>query len=224
MANWPNPPLLDDFNRANESPLSDGGKWSLWPASGVAQLDLVSNVAQLTTSAGPCVELWTDSPFGPDAAASISLTSWYTLVGQGAEWRVYLSGHLAAPAYSYSVEYGIQHDGTPGYLHLRRQVDNAWFKNCTLVGLPATTSAGDQLGLGVNGRTIEAWYNAGGSWVLIDTADDAVLSGGAAALGAGYAGAGGNLSSGLATQVTFDNFHAGPYLQRPYNLPLLGAG
>src|ERR1700720_2694407 len=49
--------VLDNFTRANENPLSNGGTWTT--ISGLSALQIVSNVCEPTVLATNCGALWT---------------------------------------------------------------------------------------------------------------------------------------------------------------------
>ena len=56
---FPTTPILDNFNRANENPLSDGGYWSGTFASFETQLQLVSNsITSTASSLSACSSIW----------------------------------------------------------------------------------------------------------------------------------------------------------------------
>lgn len=206
---WPNPALLDDFTRADESPL--GGNWTS-PAFSLGNVDLYSNTARLAVAA-PCAARWNPHLFGPECAASYSIAAWTTTPGNTSQYTLYLCAN-ASGTNSYEVEYTIVYDGTPYVLTVRR--NGSWVQSVAsgstamqAVGFPATASAGDELGLYVNGRSIEVWYQHGGSWALMVAEDDAALSG-TSALPAGYVAIGGNETGSVVPplQTRLDNFRA----------------
>lgn len=61
---FPTTGILDNFNRADEAPVSDGGKWSFPAFSGDRQMNLVSNA--LTTTSSWCSEWRNNANYGPD--------------------------------------------------------------------------------------------------------------------------------------------------------------
>ena len=88
-------PLLDSFNRANESPLSDAGRWSNAVNGGVENgLNVSSN--QLACSVTTTCTAWrNNAQYGPDAEVWARIT---TLPGTGNGIRLYaaraVAGHL----------------------------------------------------------------------------------------------------------------------------------
>lgn len=212
-------PLLDDFNRANETPLSDGGSWTSWGA--LTQCNLVGHQAVMG-AVGVNASRWVVTTFNADQAMSATIAAWNLGGGDGGEFDLYACMNALGSA-AYKLELDVASPSpTPNYLHLRR-LDPAtpWLKVCTLVGISSPLVAGDQIALNVSGRIIEAWYARTGAWTLIDSADDSVLSGGAAALGAGFGGIGFNL--GGTTGPAYSAAYGGSGGQL-YRLPVLGAG
>lgn len=67
VAGGPTTPLLDDFERPNENPLSGGGNWAkLFPVSSELQL-LDNGVATAISGSTAPRRYWTPATFGPDA-------------------------------------------------------------------------------------------------------------------------------------------------------------
>ncbi len=60
-------PILDNFNRANENPLSDGGKWAH------SNMQLISNAATSGLNGTTTVAFWNPTTFGPDCAAFVTV-------------------------------------------------------------------------------------------------------------------------------------------------------
>ncbi len=91
----PNTGYLDQFNRANEDPLSGGGNWAgsiFDPAGGDTQLQLVSNavLGRLTTSES----YWAAATFGPRSEV------WFTLATRPTDQGVALYTNLQSPGTS----------------------------------------------------------------------------------------------------------------------------
>jgi hypothetical protein len=213
-------PLLDDFNRPDETPLSDGGNWVVWPTFGT--MNLRSHNAVRSTVASACYAQWTAQTFAASQVAAGTISGWNTSGGDGGDFLLLAcSDNIGANAYE--IELDVLASGAPAFLHLRRLGAHAWLKVCTLVGLPATIAVGDGLALNINGQTIEAWYAVAGAWTLIDTADDFVLSGGNPAIGPGKVAIGGNLATVLTPGPAWSAAYGGVGGQL-YRLPVLGAG
>lgn len=212
-------PLLDDFNRPNESPLSDGGNWTSWGA--LTQCDLSGHRAVMH-AVGVNTSRWVGSIFAADQVCGATIAAWNLGGGDGGEFDLQACSDAIGSA-AYRLELDVASPSpTPNYLHLRRlDPVTPWLKVCTTVGIRSPVQAGDQIAINVSGRTIEAWYSFAGAWVLIDSADDSVLSGGAPALGAGYAAIGFNL--GGTTGPAYSAAYGGVGGQL-YRLPVLGAG
>lgn len=212
-------PLLDDFNRANETPLSDAGSWTSWGA--LTQCNLSGHMAVMG-AVGVNASRWVFQTFAANQAMSATIADWNHGGGDGGEFNLYACMDGAGSS-AYKLELDVSSPiPTPNYLHLRRLDPlSPWLKVCTLVGIASPLTVGDQIALNVNGRTIEAWYARTGAWTLIDSADDAALSGGAAALGAGFGGIGFNLGGTTGPAYSAAYGGSGGFLGR---LPVLGAG
>lgn len=225
MATWPNPPLLDSFLRANEIPLTGDGVTTGWAAwTGDPRPDLVSDLVQVATGGGAGVARWTLGTFAASQAASIEIAGLSSSGGQAGEFQVFCCIPNPALGTAYSLDLIVDGIFRPAHFYLRRLVDHGWIHDTLPGPTPATVTVGDAIGLGVNGRTIEAWYRSANVWTLIGTADDATLSGGAAALGAGYAAFRIANPAPTGPNVKIGQWRAGPYDQRLYRLPVLGAG
>lgn len=61
-------PILDTFTRANENPLSNGGKWTSEHFNTAFGCQLVSNAATGTTTAALSASWWNAANFGPNVA------------------------------------------------------------------------------------------------------------------------------------------------------------
>lgn len=212
---WPDPPLVDDFNRANSNPLS--GYWT--QRVSYLPLELNANSVRLPDTTGPCEMYWSLQQYGPSCAGAIVLAGWNTSGGQGAQWNLELCCSGVNLADSYAVEFTVLYDGSPAAVGVRRR--GSWFQPGVLTGLPSVVAVGDQLGLYINGRSVEVWFRHGAAdWKLIQAFDDATLSG-LPPLPAGFAAIGGNEAGGLslAQQVRLDGFR----VSNPFSLPLRDA-
>lgn len=214
-------PLLDDFQRPDESPLSDGGNWQQWSAP-LAPMQLVSHVAVPTNGTQTNLSQW-QTTFAADQVSAGIMAQVSLAGGFGGDFYLLACSDNIGSA-AYQLHLAVTSPAKTFQLAaLNRLSDHPWVKICTLVGLPATWQAGDGLALNVNGRTIEFWYARSGVWTMIDSADDAALSGGAPALGAGKMGFGGNTGNANSPPLGWSSVYGGVggFLGR---LPLLGAG
>lgn len=210
MALFPGQPnLLDDFNRADENPLSGGGNWSIF-AGATTQMRLRSDVI-IASSGGGGQSYWTRETFGTQVAVAAKVIGWET-VGGATLYSLYACLPSAFNTY-YKLEFTVSIDimtldPGPSKALLRRV--GSWVKTCTLAGLPSVITSGDQIGLYINDRSVEFWYDEGGAgsnWAMIDSADDAALSG-TTALPAGWVGVGVGPAASNVLLIQMDDFCA----------------
>ena len=170
----PSAPLatLDDFNRANESPLSDSGRWTngVNGTSGEVGLQVSSN--QLACSRTTTCTAWrSNTQYGPDTEVWTTVS---TLAG--------VNNHIRLKA-------RLQQVGTSGYdgymlrtnelsgtdeIYLER-LDNGAFVG--LVTVHRDLAAGDRLLLRAQGSTLEAWLHDGAAWSRLATVSDSTYAG-----------------------------------------------
>jgi fibronectin type 3 domain-containing protein len=177
------PAPLDDFNRANENPLSDQGRWSNSVIPGESGHYVTSN--QLACSVATTCTAWrNNAQFGPDVEVWARLS---TLPGVNNQLRLY--ARLQMPGSS------------AGYLLRTNQLsgpDEVWLERFNggatrLATIPQELAAGDIVLLRVKGSTIEAWRQpSGGSWSRIGVVQDATYSA-SAYVGVGLRGTTGRL-------------------------------
>lgn len=223
---FPTTGVLDNTTRADENPLSNGGKWTTPVRTGDERLQLVSNLvgAAGTASSFPNAG-WTNQSFGPSAEAWYTINSWDT-INAGTFFFVYVNIQavsVASPTY-YGLDLRLGTAGQPAGLTLRRTGPSGWFVVESTTLLPTFVAAGDQVGLRSNGRIIEAWFQHAGTWALVASEDDAARSG-AAALPAGYSGWGQQFPGVNGNPVRMSVFGGGTAsVSTRFRLPLLGAG
>ncbi|MEK7424998.1 MAG: fibronectin type III domain-containing protein, partial [Actinomycetota bacterium] len=171
-------PVLDDFNRANENPLSDGGKWGNGVVGSTETgLNVVSN--ELACSKTTTCTAWrSNAQYGPDAEV---WTRVGTLPGVGNAVRLYV--RLQTPGSS----------AVDGYMLLYSQLsgtDQVVLYRITNGALAAVLTvnqelaAGDRLLLRAKGSTLEAWRRDTSSWSRLGVVNDSTYG------VAGYAGIG----------------------------------
>ncbi|MDH4341173.1 MAG: fibronectin type III domain-containing protein, partial [Thermoleophilia bacterium] len=178
-------PTLDDFNRANENPLSDSGKWSNAVNGGVETgLNVNSNTLACAVSS-TCTAWRNNAQYGPESEVWSRIS---TLPGNGNAIRLY--ARVQAPGTS----------GYDGYMLLYSQLsgtDQVVLFRITNSSLAAVLTvnqefaAGDRLLLRATGSTLEAWRYAG-SWSRLGTASDSTY-GAAGWVGVGLRGTSGRL-------------------------------
>ena len=171
-------PIVDNFDRLNENPLSDGGRWSNGViGAGESGLYIPNNwlACSRTTT---CTAWRNATQYGPD---SESWTRIATLPGTSNSLRLYV--RIQQPGSSASDGYmlrTIQQTGTDQVL-LERLDNGAIVTRLTIL---QELAVGDTLLLRAKGTTIEAWRNDGSSWSRLGLVTDSTYS------AAGYAGIG----------------------------------
>ena len=170
--------VLDGFNRANESPLSGGAKWSNGVnGSNETGSQVVSNALACSKSTS-CASWWNVAPYGPDTEVWGTVT---TLPGAGNQLRLYARiqqpGSLAVDAYMLRTNQlaGIDE------VYLER-VDNSAFVRLLTVG--QELAVGDTLLLRASGSRLEAWLKHGSAWSRLGGVTDTTYP------AAGFVGAG----------------------------------
>ncbi len=168
MGGFASQPILDNFNRANENPLSDSGQWTKVPVfGGGGNLQLISN--QVTGT----VVLGNNAMSFSGAGTFGDLDVWATL------------GHVPAGTYAGVIARqnvtSVIGTGQNCYQLLSVPSSNEillQFVNLgggvTFVGSwPITTGDGDAIGLRCVGNVLTAYYRpAGGAWQLLGSVTD----------------------------------------------------
>lgn len=192
---FPTPSVLDNFNRSNEDPLSDGGKWSGPIFTGDDDMKLVSSVALQSGTASFGDGYRNDQNYGPivDCYATVGtkpgtdggLVLYYRITGEG-----------GGSADGYGVDMYVQ-SGTDVLGLIRFDNDVS-----TVVGTIATVefAAGDSFGVRCGGSFHLGYRKpSGGSWTYLGQLTDSTYS------AAGKVGIG---TEGTLTG-TIDDFGAG---------------
>jgi hypothetical protein len=169
--------ILDPFDRANENPLSFGGRWGNGILGGSERsLKVVSN--QCASDRNTTATSWWKTQLGADEEAYATVS---TLPGNGDSFRVYT--RLQSPGSSAVDGYVLlftQASGTD-------QVTIDRITDGTLTQLATTNreiGAGARLLFRAKGSVLEAWVREGSVWSRIVRATDSTYT------GAGYAGIG----------------------------------
>jgi hypothetical protein len=164
-------PVLDSFDRPNENPLSDAGRWSNGLAgSGESGLHVSSN--QLACSRSTTCTAWRNTgSLGPDAESWARIT---TLPGNANSLRLYVRvqqpGSLAYDGYMLRT---IQQTATDQVVLER--VDNGAV--VTRLTIAQELAVGDTLLLRAVGPTLEAWRHDGTAWSRLGTVPDSTYAG-----------------------------------------------
>ncbi|MGH3372784.1 MAG: fibronectin type III domain-containing protein, partial [Nocardioidaceae bacterium] len=179
-------PTLDDFNRPDENPLSDAGKWSNG-ILGSAETGLHTLSAALAcTKTTTCSGWRSNLTYGPDVESWARISA---LPGAGNAVRLY--ARLQTPGSSavdgYMLVY-FQLSGTDQVV-LYRITNGAV---TVLVTVNQEVALGDRLLLRATGSTLEAWRHDGVAWSRLGTVSDSTYAA-AGYLGVGVRGTSGRL-------------------------------
>jgi RHS repeat-associated protein len=158
-------PVIDNFNRANET-LSDGGKWTNNIAStGETGLKVLSN--QLSSSTSTTATAWrNDQRYGPDTEVVVTIA---TKPNAGNSVRLY--ARVQTPGSGSYDGYMVRYQENSGtdQVFIER-IDASTIT--TLTTLNQEFAAGDKLKLRVIGNAIQAWRYAGSSWSEVGETSD----------------------------------------------------
>ena len=174
----PTEPLstLDNFNRPDENPLSDGGRWSNGILNSGESGLVVSGSALACTRSTTCSAWRSNAQYGPDVEAWATFT---TMPGNGNGLRLYARlqqpGSAAVDGY---VLRAVQQSGTDQVLLDR--LDNGVLVNRLTVS--EELAAGDTILLRASGSILEAWRHDGSGWSRLGNVPDSTYS------AAGYVG------------------------------------
>ena len=160
---FPNTPILDVFNRANESPI--GGNWTSNLGGAGAGAAITNNQVNSdnTPPANPSA-WWSAQLFGPDCEAWIQHVA---DLGSGESFSLFARVSNPSGAYN-GYQVGLGFDGS---LNIGRRDGGVYtFLNGTTV----TASTGDYIGISCVRNVIEAWHCPVGTkaWVLSASAVD----------------------------------------------------
>jgi hypothetical protein len=170
-------PILDDFNRADENPLSDAGRWTNGMNGGEVGLYLVSNELGCTRTT-TCTAWRNNAQYGPDAESWARIA---TLPGAGNHIRLYV--RVQSPGSSAVDGYMLRTNQSSGtdQVFLER-LDNGLIT--TRLTMNQELAVGDTLLLRAVGSTLEAWRHDGIAWARLGTLADSAYA------AAGFVGVG----------------------------------
>lgn len=191
---FPNTPILDDFNRANEGP-PPSSNWT----TGVGLLigvflhghRVVSNALARATGEAESESYWNAAQFGPNAECYLTVSNATGLQELGLSVRVSDIGTGSADGYTVLIfNGGLQvfktTDGSPALLAAQTS---------------HTIATGNKYGVQAVGGIVRLWCDSGSGWEMLLSADDATLtSAGSIAI-----------FSSSTTTTTFDDFGGGTF-------------
>jgi RHS repeat-associated protein len=177
----PSTNVLDDFNRPNEDPLSQGGGWADGSITGGLRLEVISQRAGRDPNP---LGVLSDSYRPPDLTNDAEV---YATVGAlpGETLSSFLFLHVSNPGGS----------GYSGYRLRWRKLasnDNLWIERVDPGAVTALVDAnpinpdpvtGDVLLLRRIGNQVQLWIRRGSTWTLIASATDSTYQGGKIGLG-----------------------------------------
>jgi subtilisin family serine protease len=195
-------PTLDDFNRPNENPLSDSGRWANGVIGAVETGLFVTSNTLACTRTTTCTAWRSNAQYGPDVEVWTRVP---TLLGDNNHIR--LKARVQQPGSSAYDGYMLRTNQLPG-------TDQVWLERVdnglivTRLTLHRELAAGDLLLFRVEGTTLEAWHHDGAAWSRIGSVQDATYA------GAGYVGVGLRGTTGR-----LDDFGARTTSQNPPGAP-----
>jgi hypothetical protein len=159
---FPTRGLIDAFDRADEDPLSDGGKWSTGPTITAVPLRLVANICRGSVSNVPGNSYRNDRDYGPDVEVYVT---WYE--------PVTLYARMVNPGAS-ADGYAIRFFGTNvQVIRLHAGVYVAQLGDL----VTQAQAVGDQVGMEIIGSTIKGYLKPVGSdWAEIVSRTDGTYS------------------------------------------------
>ncbi len=181
----------DNFTRANENPLSDGGKWSA--VSPYPALQIVSGLAEGTSTSAGGGMYWSGNTFGNDQACKVTVNG-ASSANDFFSCLVRVSGSTTSSWYNCNFFGPI---GTAGAVQIQ-YYQGGTFNTALGSGGTVTLAANDVLECDAVGTTINAIQNG----TILATATDSRLTSGSVGLALGfYPG-----SAGALTELTAKNW------------------
>lgn len=178
--------VIDSFQRANENPLNNGGKWASMASRPVGQILEESYQSEGIT--GKARAYWTPTEFTEPAVA----VEMFTAPGEENKGRAFSIAVVAptpiANENGYLLE--ITEESVAGKFEweLIREVEGV--ETQLLKTLKVACAAGDLFGVRVTSGKVQAWHKSGaGAWALIGEGADTTYTKGF--IGVGFAGSGG---------------------------------
>lgn len=169
---------IDNFNRANEDPLSDGGDWtSNIVSTDPSTLIVLGNQLDRSAVAGNGSSWRNDATYGPDMEVSLALPD-----AVGGNIFIGVNFRLIDPGVAASTDgYAVWWNETTAGLLIRVLTNSTY---ATLSTTTVAVASGDSIGGSAVGDQICAWHKpAAGSWTLVDCETNTAHTG-AGAVGA----------------------------------------
>ena len=164
-------PVVDSFNRRNENPLSDAGRWSNGIiGSGETGLRVTSNRLECTRTT-TCTAWRNNTFYGPGVEAWARIT---TLPGNGNSFLLYVRLNQAGAGGSGYRLRTLQQSGVDQVFIER--IDGGVI--VTRLTMTKELAVGDTLLLGASGQSLEAWHKRGTAWTNLGVVTDSTYQSG----------------------------------------------
>lgn len=165
---FPTTGVLDTFDRADENPLSDGGKWTNKTDPGFGDCQVLTNLGA-GVGAGGNGAFRNNQTYGPDTEAFLTIS---TLAGNGddtgVEIRIADGGLTTVDAYRVVAQKAA---GASNDIWRVARLDNT-VQTVLGANIIQEFSAGDGLGIEMVGSTITVYWKTGGTWTSLGTRTD----------------------------------------------------
>lgn len=166
---FPTTGVLDNFNRADEAPLSAGGTWTTPIFTGVDSLRLVSNACRPVAGGAYSDGYRNNADYGPDVEAFVTITAFSAI-----DSLIYVFNRLVNIGSGTIDGYYARFDTASGAENGRIfRLDNDAGTQLGATDTSITLAAGDKMGIESIGSTIGFYHNTGGTWTQIFTRSDA---------------------------------------------------
>ena len=160
-------PVIDNFNRHNENPLSDSARWTNGVAgSSETGLRLTSNAVDCTKTT-TCTAWRNNTQYGPDVEVYARVSA---LPGTNNQFR--LLGRIQQAGTSTYDGYMLRTTQLTGTDQIAlERIDNGVILG--LATIPFELQVGDTVLLRIKGALLEAWVRRGSTWTKVGSANDA---------------------------------------------------
>ena len=200
-------PVVDSFDRPNENPLSDAGRWSNG-VSGSAETGLLTTSNTLACSKTTTCTSWRNTTqYGPDVEVWSRIST-----ALGTNNQIRLLARLQAPGTAGYDGYMLRTTDLTGTDQVAlERLDNG--ATVTRLTVSQELAVGDVVLLRVKGSTLEIWRRAGSTWSRLGVVQDTTYS------AAGFAGVGIRGTTGRLDDFGARTFGAPPPDTEPPSAP-----
>lgn len=167
---FPTTGLIDNFNRADENPLSDGGLWTTAIFVGHSALQVLDNQVVPIAAAG--------SGYRNTATfTDVEVFATVSVLGEDDTEIFVLMGRIVSPGTAGVDGYGVALEprASGDAIVLYRFVDSI---ATGINSILQNVAVGDSIGLRVEGTTVEVWWKpSAGAWTFLFSGTDATIVG-----------------------------------------------